>query len=163
VDGHLAVTSTGAFIGSADLLNHERREYEKRRLRLQQHGTRSAHLTVKSIGDRFARWSEDFLHRASKRLVAEAVAHGCSTIVFEKLEGIRDRISNASKFQQWAFRELKRQVEYKARAEGIAVETINPAYTSQRCSHSECGFTQREPRRRRVRVSKVWERITCRL
>jgi IS605 OrfB family transposase len=146
VDGYLAVTSTGAFIGNADRLNHERREYERRRARIQQRGTRSAHLTIQSIGDRFVRWSEDFLHRASKRLVAEAVAHGCTTIVFEDLEGIRERISDASKFQQWAFRELRRQTEYKARAEGMAVETVNPAYTSQRCSHTECGFTHEDNR-----------------
>jgi IS605 OrfB family transposase len=146
VDGHLAVTSTGAFIGNADRLNHERREYERRRARLQQQGTQSAHLTIQSIGDRFARWSEDFVHRASKRLVAEAVAHGCTTIVFEELDGIRERISDASKFQQWAFRELWRQTEYKAKAEGITVETVNPAYTSQRCSHTECGFTHENNR-----------------
>jgi len=146
VDGYLAVTSTGAFIGNADRLNHERREYERRRARLQQQGTRSAHLTIQSIGDRFARWSEDFLHRASKRLVAEAVAYGCTTIVFERLDGIRDRISDASKFQQWAFRELRRQTAYKAKEEEIAVETVNPAYTSQRCSHTECGFTHEDNR-----------------
>ncbi|WP_338742606.1 hypothetical protein [Haloplanus salilacus] len=54
VDGHLAVTSTGTFLGNADFLNHKRDEYERRRGRLQQTGTRSAHLTVQSIGDRFA-------------------------------------------------------------------------------------------------------------
>jgi IS605 OrfB family transposase len=146
VDGYLAVTSTGAFIGNADLLNHKRWEYERRRARLQQQGTRSAHLTIESIGDRFARWSEDFLHQASKRLVEEAVSQGCSVIVFEDLEQIRERISNASKFQQWAFRELKRQTEYKARAEGVALESVHPAYTSQRCSHADCGFTHEDNR-----------------
>jgi len=35
VDGHLAVTSSGAFIGNADYLNHKRREYEKRRGKMQ--------------------------------------------------------------------------------------------------------------------------------
>jgi IS605 OrfB family transposase len=146
VDGYLAVTSTGAFIGNADLLNHKRREYERRRARLQQQGTRSAHLTIESIGDTFANWSEDFLHRASKRLVQEAVSRGCSVLVFEELEQIRERISNASKFQQWAFRELKRQTTYKARAEGIAVKLVHPAYTSQRCSHADCGFTHEDNR-----------------
>ncbi|KDE58949.1 transposase [Halostagnicola sp. A56] len=141
VDGNLAVTSTGAFIGNADLLNHKRREYNRCRARLQQQGERSAHLTIQSIGKKFSNWSEDFLHRASKRLVSEPVSQDCTTIVFEDLEQIRERISNASKFQQWAFRELKRQTVYKARAEGITVETVNPAYTSQRCSHTECGFT----------------------
>jgi IS605 OrfB family transposase len=146
VDGYLAVTSTGAFIGNADLLNHKRREYERRRARLQQQGTRSAHLTIQSIGDTFANWSEDFLHHASKELVKEAVSQGCTTIVFEDLENIRERISNASKFQQWTFNELKRQVEYKANEEGITVETVHPAYTSQRCSETRCGFTHEDNR-----------------
>lgn len=61
VDGYLAVTSTGAFFGNADYLNHKRDEYERRRGNLQQTGTRSAHLTIKSIGSRFARWSADYL------------------------------------------------------------------------------------------------------
>ena len=146
VDGYLAVTSTGAFIGNADLLNHKRREYERRRARLHHQGTRSAHLTIQSIGDTFANWSEDFLHQASKKLVKEAVSQASTTIVFEELAGIRTGISTAAKFQQWAFNELKRQVEYKAKAEGIAVETVHPQYTSQRCSETGCGFTHEDNR-----------------
>ena len=41
VDGYLAVTSTGAFLGDSDYLNHKRDEYERRRGNLQQTGTRS--------------------------------------------------------------------------------------------------------------------------
>ena len=146
VDGYLAVTSSGSFIGNADYFNHKRREYEHRRGDLQQQGTRSAHLTIQSIGNRFANWSEDYLHRVSKAVVAEAVANGCDAIVLEDLEQIRDRISNASKFQQWAFRKLGRQITYKAKAEGVGVEIVNPAYTSQQCSHTECGFTHDDNR-----------------
>jgi IS605 OrfB family transposase len=146
VDGYLAVTSSGAFIGSADYFNHKRREYERRRGNLQQNGTRSAHLTIESIGERFADWSEDYLHHVSKQVVAEAVANECDTIVLEDLEQIRERISNGKKFQQWAFRELGRQITYKAKVGGIAVEVVNPAYTSQHCSHSECGFTHEDNR-----------------
>ena len=68
-------------------------------------------------------------------------SNGCTAIAFENLKHIRERISNASKFQQWAFRELQRHVEYKAEEYGIDVDDVAPAYTSQRCSHSECGFT----------------------
>jgi len=146
VDGYLAVTSTGAFIGNADLLNHKRREYERRRARLHHQGTRSAHLTIQSIGNTFANWSEDFLHQTSKKLVNEAVSQDCTTIVFEDLEGIRNGISDASKFQQWAFNELKRQVEHKANVEGLTVETVHPQYTSQRCSETGCGFTHEDNR-----------------
>ena len=67
-------------------------------------------------------------------------------IAVGKLSGIRKRISNASKFQQWAFNELVRQVTYKVKTAGLAVETVNPAYTSQRCSDTECGFTREENR-----------------
>ena len=146
VDGYIAVTSTGAFFGNADYLNHKRDEYERRRGNLQQTGTRSAHLTIKSIGSRFARWSADYLHRVSKAIVREAVENDCTAIAFENLTDIRERISNGSKFQQWSFRELQRHVDYKAEEYGIAVEDVPPQYTSQRCSHSECGFTHEDNR-----------------
>jgi putative transposase len=146
VDGHLAVTSTGTFLGNADYLNHKRREYETRRGQMQEAGTRSAHLTMKSLGGRFANWSEDYLHRVSKALVQEALAHDCTHIAFEKLKHIRKRISNASKFQQWAFRRIQEYTEYKAAEYGIAVEKIAPQYTSQRCSHVDCSFTHENNR-----------------
>jgi len=146
VDGYLAVTSTGAFLGNADYLNHKRDEYERRRGNLQQTGTRSAHLTIKSIGSRFARWSADYLHRVSKALVREAVENDCTAIAFENLKHIRKRISNASKFQQWAFKELQRHAEYKAEEYGIDVDDVSAAYTSQQCSHGECGFTHENNR-----------------
>lgn len=146
VDGYLAVTSTGVFLGNADELNHIREEYECRRGCLQQTGTRSAHLTIQSIGDRFAEWSRHRLHDVSNGIIEEAREHGCTDIAFERLDYIWTRISNVSKFQQWAFREVRRQVEYKAEEYGITVETVAPQYTSQRCSHGECGFTHDENR-----------------
>lgn len=63
VDGYLAVTSTGAFLGNTDYLNHKRDEYERRRGTLQQTGTRSTHLIITRVDNRFARWSADSLHR----------------------------------------------------------------------------------------------------
>ena len=146
VDGYLAVTSTGRFLGNADFLNHKRDEYEERRGALQECGTRSAHLTIKSIGNRFSEWSSDYLHRVSKAVVEEARRHDCVGIALEDLDGIRDRIANASKFQQWAFNELQRYIEYKAEEYGIVVEYVNPAYTSQRCSHGECGHVDEDNR-----------------
>jgi len=144
VDDHIAVTSTGEFIGNADYLNHQRREFEKRRASLQQTGTRSAHLTYQRIGDRFGRWSRDYLHRCSKQIVQEAEHHGCTHIAFEDLTQIRGRISDGKKFQQWAFRELQEQVANKADEHGIVVETVEPSYTSQQCS--KCGCTLGENR-----------------
>ena len=144
VDDHVAVTSTGTFVGNADFLNHNRREFEKRRASLHQTGTRSAHLTFQQIGARFGRWSENYLHRCSKALVENAHQHGCTHIAFEDLEQIRDRTSDGKKFQQWAFRELQQQTKHKAELAGIVGETVEPSYTSQQCS--KCGTTLDENR-----------------
>ncbi|MCD2204966.1 RNA-guided endonuclease InsQ/TnpB family protein [Halobacterium sp. KA-6] len=147
VDGYLAVTSTGAFLGNADYLNHKRDEYERKRGTLQQTGTRSAHLTLKRIGNRFGNWSEDYLHRVALAIVGEARRHDCDAIAFENLKQIRERISNGKKFQQWAFKQLQEFVAYKAEDHGILVDDVRPQYTSRRCSHSACGFTHKENRR----------------
>ena len=138
VTGPFAVTSTGAFIGSADELNHERNEYEKRRGALQECGTRSAHLTVRSIGSRFSNWSEEWLHHRANALIAEAEDQDVDGIVFEQLDDIRERISNGKKFQQWAFARFIELVEYKVEAVGVWVDRVRSHYTSKECS--ECGY-----------------------
>ncbi|AWB28098.1 RNA-guided endonuclease InsQ/TnpB family protein [Halococcoides cellulosivorans] len=139
----IAVTSTGLF-WSGDFLNHRRREYERVRGDLQRTGTESAHRTIERMGDRETRWVEDYLHRLSKALVQEAVAHGCDRIAFEELTDIRDRMPGVKEFHAWAFRRLYDYTAYKAEAEGIDTTQVDPAYTSQRCS--KCGTTLRENR-----------------
>lgn len=139
----IAATSTGQF-WSAGYLNHRRDEYERIRGNLQQTGTESAHRTIASVGSRESRWAEDYLHRISKALVHEAITHDCSTIVFEDLTDIRDRMPGAKAFHAWAFRRLYEYVEYKAAEFGIGTEQVDPAYTSQRCS--KCGHTARNNR-----------------
>ncbi|MFC7228727.1 transposase [Salinirubellus salinus] len=145
VDGSLAVTSTGAFVGNADEMNHRRREYEKTRGSMQQAGTRSAHLSIQSMNDREHRWMQDELHRASNKILEEAHAHDCTHVAFENLTDIRKRMAGAKRFHAWTFRRLYQYVEYKAEMYGIEVEQVSPAYTSQRCS--SCGFTHESNRR----------------
>ncbi|TQQ83356.1 transposase [Halonotius terrestris] len=144
----LAVTSTGKF-WSGGYLNHRRREYERIRGDLQRTGTESAHRTIERMGDRETRWVEDYLHRISKAIVQEAIAHNCDRIAFEELIGIRERLPGIKKFHTWAFRRLYDYVAYKADAEGIETTQVGPAYTSQRCS--KCGTTLQENRRSQAR------------
>jgi len=144
VTGAFAVTSTGAFIGSADHLNHKRDQYEHRRAHLQQTGTRSAHLTIKSIGSKFADWSLDWLHNRANDLIKAAKNANVDGIIFENLDHIRENIANGSKFQQWAYAKFVELLEYKIESTALFVDTVNPAYTSQRCSH--CGFTHDDNR-----------------
>jgi putative transposase len=145
VDGSLAVTSTGAFIGNADEMNHRRREFEKTRGSMQQTGTRSAHLSIQSMNDREHRWMQDELHRASNHNLEEARDHDCTHIAFENLTDIRKRMAGAKRFHAWAFRRLYQYVGYKAEMFGVVVEQVSPAYTSRRCS--SCGFPHESNRR----------------
>jgi len=63
-------------------------------------------------------------------------------LVLEDLKNIRERIKAKKKertrLHRWAFDELRMFVEYKAAAFGIKVLYVNPAYTSQTCSHCLC-------------------------
>ena len=144
VTGAFAVTSTGAFIGSADYLNHKRDQYEQRRGKLQQTGTRSAHLIIKSIGSAFSEWSLDWLHNRANNLIEEAHDAAVDGIIFENLDYIRENIANGSKFQQWAYAKFVGIVEYKVESTELFVDFVKPAYTSRRCSH--WGFTHEDNR-----------------
>ena len=144
----IAVTSTGMF-WNGDYLNHRRREYERVRGDLQRTGTESAHRTIERMGNQETRWVEDYLHRISKAIVQEAVAHGCDRIAFEELTDIRDRMPGAKKFHAWAFCRLYDYTAYKAEAEGIDTTQVDPAYTSKRCS--KCGTTLDENRPSRAK------------
>jgi len=141
---NIATTSTGRFWSGAEL-NHWHREYEKRRSDLQQTGTRWAHENVQRVGRKQTGRFEQMLHTRSRtKLVEEALENDCTHIVFEQLNGIRERLPYAKAVHKWAFHRLYEYVTYKAESEGLVVRQINPAYTSQRCS--KCGFTHEDNR-----------------
>ena len=142
---NIAVTSTGVF-WSGDELDHWHREYEQRRASMHQKGTRAAHKAMKRVGETETGRSEQMLHRVANGIVHEAVNGGCSHIAFEDLTDIRERMPGAKRLHAWAFRRLYESVSYKAEACGIKVKQVNPGYTSERCSHTDCGFTHPDNR-----------------
>jgi transposase len=75
-------------------------------------------------------------------------------IIFETLDHIRENIANGSKFQQWAYAKFVELVEYKIESTELFVDTVNPAYTSQR--YSNCGFTHEDNR-----DDKAFECLDC--
>ncbi|SDJ69294.1 transposase, IS605 OrfB family, central region [Halovenus aranensis] len=133
----IAVTSTARFF-SAGELNHKRREFERVRGDLQECGTRSAHRTLEVVSGREDEYVKHVLHSVANGIVEEALRYDCEGIVFEELDGIRERLPEAAWHSEWAFDRLYEYVEYKAEAEGLFVETTNPKNTSKRCA--ECGF-----------------------
>lgn len=139
----IAVTSTARFFSAAEL-DHQRREFERIRGELQNCGTRNAHLTIESVSGREAEYVKHALHAVAKGLVEEARRYDCEGIVFEELEGIRERLPEAGWHSRWAFHRLFEYTEYKAELEGIFVEVVDPTDTSKRCA--ECGFVDGDNR-----------------
>jgi putative transposase len=142
---NLAVTSTGLFVSGGEL-THWQNEYEKRRGSLQQTGTRWAHENIQSVGRKEDGRFTILLHEASNAILAEARENNCTHIAFEDLTDIRKRLPNATWQHRWAFRKLFAFVSYKAVEDGITVKQMNPQYTSQKCSHTDCGFTHEDNR-----------------
>jgi putative transposase len=144
----IAVTSTARFF-SAGELNHNRREFDRVRGDLQECGTRNAHRTLENVSGREDEYVKHVLHSVANGIVEEALRYDCDGIVFEELDGIRERLPDAAWHSEWAFDRLYEYVEYKAEARGLFVETTNPKNTSKRCA--ECGFIHDDNRPSRDR------------
>ena len=84
-------------------------------------------------------------HRVANEIMAEAVEHDRSHIVFEDLTDIRKNVPQASWHHLWVFRRLYEYVAYKAREQGVDAVQVDPRNTSKRCS--TCGFTHDDNRR----------------
>jgi putative transposase len=138
VKGWTAVTSAGGFHGNADYLNHRRDQYEALRGELQQTGTRSAYLRFHERAGTESAWFDEYAHLVSNAIIEDALDTRSTHIAFEKLKGIRKRMSNLPKYQQWLFGRVQEYTEYKATEHGISVVYVNPKNTSKGCSHTEC-------------------------
>jgi len=130
-----ATDSRNEFYGDKHWKNLEDRTFSYRR-RLQSKGTKSAKRRLRKLSGRQKRFRKDCDHVLSKRLV-KSVETG-STLVFEDLTDIRGRAkvrkAQRRRLHGWSFAQFQAFVAYKARARGIAVEFVDPRYTSQKCS-----------------------------
>jgi len=136
----LAATSTGRVWGG-EALRHRRDRYLALRRRLQSNGSQSARQRLRQVSGKERRRVKHVNHETSKAIVQEALRAGVAKIRMEDLTHIRQRIRAGRRMRgrlhRWAFWQLQTFVEYKARAAGIAVEYVDPAYSSQTCS--ACG------------------------
>lgn len=135
---------------TSEKVEKSRKRYERIRAKLQSRGTKSAKRHLKKLAKRERRMKRDTNHVISKRLVekAKSTSRGIS---LEDLQGIRQRSTvrkaQRSRHSKWAFFELRKFIEYKARLNGVAVTFVDPAYSSQECS--ECGHTEKANRKSR--------------
>lgn len=145
---NLAVGSDNSF-HNGSRVKKLRNRYSHNRKTLQKKGTRSAKRRLRSIARKETRFQRDVNHCISKKIVGN-MERG-SVIVLEDLKGIRKAGKNRSKslrsdLNRWAFYQLDLFINYKAAENGIRVEYVDPAYTSQKCSR--CTYTSKKNRRR---------------
>lgn len=134
---NIATTSTGLRIeGKA------RQDFKQKRAKvrasLQSKGKQSTKKVLKKLSGYENRRIKHENHVLSRQLVEEAKRHNCGIIRMEQLKDIRAKTKTWNKHLNrmvagWSFYQLQQFVEYKAAASGIAVEFVNPAYTSQTC------------------------------
>ena len=122
------------FYGNGRNNKYMRRHYKYLRRKLQ----KAKHMnTVKRINNKEQRIMKDIDHKLSHSIIETAAAHNVKVIKLERLANIRSTTRTSRKnnhsLHTWSFYRLAQYIEYKARLEGIKVEYVNPAYTSQTC------------------------------
>jgi IS605 OrfB family transposase len=104
--------------------------------------TRGVRRALKRLSRRRARRTHDFACRAARDLMAFAPPD--SVLVFEDLavgqpeKGLTRGAALRRRLSLWQHAAITTAIKNKAERAGIAMATVNPAYTSQRCSR--CGL-----------------------
>jgi putative transposase len=139
----LATDSDGNTYSEANV-EDTRVRIAKLRAALQSCGSKSAKRHLKRLANKEARFRRDVNHKISHNVVRTAKRTGRG-IKLENLSGIRDRVQvkrgQRAKHQGWAFHQLREFVTYKCVKQGVALATVNPAYTSRECP--ECGCREK--------------------
>jgi putative transposase len=148
----VGVTSDGKTIKyELPKLARIRTEYAERRSKFQKkkpHDRRVKQKVLSKLGRREKERAKRILHNISKAIVEHAKKSEAA-IVLEKLRGILfshrrgdgESRTMRARLHRWSFRELQRQIEYKAKWEGIKIEYVNAANTSKTCSN--CGYVNK--------------------
>lgn len=131
---NIAVTSNNRFFNSKPIKN-VRAKYAYLRAKLQSKGTKSAKKLLRKISGKEQRFVSGVNHCISKGIVAMPF----DIFAIENLTSIRVQSRTKGtdftrKLNNWAFYELDQFLRYKAEAMGKSVVTIDPRYTSQKCS-----------------------------
>ena len=142
---NIAATSDGELFSGKEV-NHIRQKATKFKRKLQRCGSKSAKRHLKKYSGKERRFKRHTNHVISKRIVSLALKTQ-RAIALEDLKGFRPTVRKAQReiFGKWAFDELKRFIEYKARLKGVPVVLIDPRYTSQTCS--ACGHVSKSNRK----------------
>jgi IS605 OrfB family transposase len=145
------VTDSDGVAHSGESVRAVRRQMKRLRAGLQKCGSKNAKRHLKKLSKQQQRFVKNENHRISKQLVEKAITSR-KALALEDLSGIRDRANGFHRetrglLGNWAFDELRKFVEYKARRRGVPVLIVDPAHTSQTCF--SCGHCERANRKSR--------------
>jgi IS605 OrfB family transposase len=130
---NVIATSEGELV-SGKPLRKNKRKYLYLRRKLQAKGTRSAKRFLKRISRKEKRFSLDFLHSLSKKLIKN---ENVKTYVLENLSGFKPKKHNKKSnkiVSNWGFKLFEGLLKYKAEQKGIEIKFVDPMFTSQICS-----------------------------
>lgn len=126
-DGHVK------FYGNGRANQAMRRHYKAKRKQLM----RAKHIdAVRRLNNKEQRIMRDVDHKLSHDIVREALTHNIRVVRLEQLSSVRNKLKSKKHnyaIGSWSFYRLSKFIEYKAALVGIAVEYVNPAYTSKYC------------------------------
>lgn len=71
----------------------------------------------------------DYIHKASRKIIDLALRHNCNTIVIGDIEGIKQE-NNVKSFVNMPHQKLVDKIEYKAKLVGLKVVYVKENYTS---------------------------------
>jgi putative transposase len=103
-------------------------------------GSKSRKRLVKSKQRQLAKLKnqiKDILHKTTSLIVSTLKSRGVQTLGIGDVRDIRANLDYGNKsnqkLHQWVFGEMRHMLTYKALRQGMNVELINEAYTSQTC------------------------------
>ena len=141
---------------SGEAVENTRRRYHALRKALQSCGSRSARRHLQRIRRNESRFRRNQNHVISKKLVEKAKDTGRG-IKLEQLKYIRERTtvrkSARAKHSGWSFFQLQSFIEYKAKREGVVVQSVDPRNTSRQCA--ACGQIDKANRKTQSRFQCV--------
>lgn len=148
---------TNKYAASGDRITAFRKQVEKRKRALQRdlrdvspgHTGKGRIKRIKPVEifkDRIANFRNTTNFIYAKRIVDTAIKYHCGTINMEDLTiDVSSRKSERFLKTDWTYYDLLQKIESRAANFGIAVQKVNPQYTSQKCS--KCGHVSADNRK----------------
>lgn len=126
-------------IESGNEFRHHREKLKNRKDRFQEKGDLQA---VHEISGEHERYTEQVLDTCSRQIIKQAVEHRPCMIALEDLTHYRETAPRA--IHDWPFALIQEKIAYKAKAEGVPVEFVDPRNTSKMCRN--CSHVSRSNR-----------------